>query len=221
MVSCPEVPPEVVGQILWAVVLLPRALQLKRVGIHQEDAAGTVAAGRTERAAIDAVGATMNGVWRCVARLFNELFRLDHLHDLGMIGVRFRIQDVNPGRPDARHDQVTTLHVRVRGLRAEARAARVPAEVMQLIIAVGKIHLADELTIRGGARIDVNDAHGVALPILADVEQSDVSDVFRRGLHRHARRGVKGWIRHQGHIHILLWQRVTAKDLPRPMFHTA
>ena len=77
--------------------------------------------------------------------------------------------------------------MRVWALRAEARAARVPAEVMQLIVAVGKIHLTEKSTIRGGARIDVNHAHGVAPPIVPDVKQSDVSDVFRRGLHRHAR----------------------------------
>src|SRR6202521_3379091 len=132
-----------------------------------------------------------------------------------MVRVRFRIQDVNPRRSDARYDQVTTLHMRVRVLRGEARAARVPAKVMQLVIVVGKITLADELAISGGTRIDVNNAHGVALPILADVEQRDVGDAFRRGLHRHARRRIKGWIRHHGHIHILLWQRVTATDLTR------
>jgi hypothetical protein len=85
---------------------------------------------------------------------------------------------------------------------------------MQLIIVVGKIHLAEELTISGGTRLDVDNAHGIALPTVADVKQSDVSDAFRCCLHRHARRGVKGWIRHQGHIHILLWQRITAQDWP-------
>ncbi len=103
-----------------------------------------------------------------------------------MIGVRFRVQDVNPGRPDARHNQVTTLHVRVRGLRAEARAASVPAKVMQLVIVIGKIHLAEELTIRGGARVDVDDSHRVPLTALANVEQSYVSDAFRGGVHRQA-----------------------------------
>src|ERR1700731_937474 len=105
--------------------------------------------------------------------------------------------------------------MRVRVLRAEARAACVPTEVMQLVIVVGKIYLADELAISGGTRIDVDNAHGVALPILADVEQRVLGDAFRRGLHGHARRRVKGWIRHHGHIHILLGQRVTAKHLTR------
>src|SRR6266404_5105126 len=92
----------------------------------------------------------------------------------------------------------------MRVLWAEARAACVPAEVMQLVIVVGKFYLADELTISGRTRIDVDDAHGIALPILADVEQRDVCDAFRRGLHRHTRRRIKGWVRHHGHIHIPL-----------------
>jgi hypothetical protein len=56
--------------------------------------------------------------------------------------------------------------------------------VVQLIVAVGEIYLADELTIGGRTRVEVNDAHGVPLPVLGDVEESDVSEAFRRGLHR-------------------------------------
>src|ERR1700728_3906166 len=101
--------------------------------------------------------------------------------------------------------------MRVRVLRAEARAARVPAKVMQLVIIAGKIYLGDELTISGRMRIDIDKAHGVVFPILADVQQRDVSDVFRRGLDRHPRRGEKGWTGYQGHIHILLSARVPAE----------
>ena len=39
----PEVPPEVVSQILRTTLLLPGALKLKRIRIHQEDAARTIA----------------------------------------------------------------------------------------------------------------------------------------------------------------------------------
>jgi hypothetical protein len=81
-----------------------------------------------------------------------------------------------------RFPQVSEVHMRVRVLRAEARAARVPAEVMQLVIVAWKIHLADDLTIRGGTRLDIDKAHSVAFPIPADV---------------------------------------TAKDLPRPIFHAS
>src|SRR5205807_10072820 len=81
--------------------------------------------------------------------------------------------------------------MRVRVLRAEARTTSVPAEVMQLIIVARKIHLADDLAKSGRMLIDINNAYGVAFPVLADVQQRDVSDVFRRGLHCHAGRGVK------------------------------
>src|SRR5438552_18161819 len=75
--------------------------------------------------------------------------------------------------------------MRVRVLRAEARTTSVPAEVMQLIIVARKIHLADDLAKSGRMLIDINNAYGVAFPVLADVQQRDVSDVFRRGLHCH------------------------------------
>src|SRR4029077_3596996 len=160
------------------------------------------------------VGATMNRVWRCVACLFNELFRLDHFHDLGVLRVRFRVEDVNPRRSDARYDQVTTFHVRVRVLGAEARAACVPAEVMQLVIVVGEIYLANELAIYGGTRIDIDNAYGVALTILADVEQRDVGDAFRLGLHPHAPWSIKGCMLRQGHSQILLLQELLRSILP-------
>jgi hypothetical protein len=72
------------------------------------------------------------------------------------------------------------------GLRAKARAASVTAEVVQLIVAAGKIRLPDEPTILGRSGIEINDAHGVALPILARVEQCDIGKTFWRGLHRHS-----------------------------------
>jgi hypothetical protein len=92
--------------------------------------------------------------------------------------MRLRIQDVNPGRPDARHDQVTTLYMRMRGLQAEARAASVPAEMMQFVVASGKVYLTDEPVIFRGAGIEIDHAHGVELSIRPDVEQRDVSEAF-------------------------------------------
>ena len=185
--SCPRCHQKSYDKLLRATILFPLALQLKCVRVHQKNAAGAVSAGRSECAPIDAVGPAMNGMGRGVARLLDELFRLDHLHDFRLFGVRLGIQDVNPRRPDARHDQVATLHVRMRGLRAKTRAAGIPAEVVQLIIAAGKIGLPDEPPVLGGTRIEVNDAHGVVLSILAGVEQRDISEAFWRGLHRHAR----------------------------------
>jgi hypothetical protein len=58
----------------------------------------------------------------------------------------------------------------MRGLRAEARAARIPAEMMQFVITAGKIHLPNQAAIFGGSRIKVDNAHGVALSIVPNVE---------------------------------------------------
>jgi hypothetical protein len=43
IMSC-QVPPEVVCQLLWAAILFPLALQLKRVRVHRENATGAVSA---------------------------------------------------------------------------------------------------------------------------------------------------------------------------------
>ena len=101
----------------------------------------------------------MNRVRRCVSGPRDELFRLDHLHDFRLAGIRLGIEDMDARRADARHDQVTALHVGMRSVRAEAGAARVPAEMMQLIVAVRHIHLADDMAVAGRGGIDVHDAH--------------------------------------------------------------
>src|SRR6185503_18682860 len=117
--------------------------------------------------------------------------------------IGLRVQDVNPRGSDSRDNQVPALHVRVRGLRTEARAARVPAEVMQFVVAVWKIHLAYQLAVIWGFRLELDDAHGVALSVSVDVEQRDVREALWRGLHRHDRRGIERWVRtHQIHTHL-------------------
>src|ERR1700759_1438954 len=138
-----QVPPEVVGELLRAAILFPGALQFEGVSIHQKNATGAISAGRTECAAIDAIWSTVNGMRCAVAGLAGELFGLDHLHDFGLSGIRLGVQDVNSRRSDARYDQVPALHVWMRSLRAEASTARVPAEVVQLIVAAEKISLTD------------------------------------------------------------------------------
>src|SRR6516225_7363581 len=92
-----QVPPEVVCQLLWATILFPGTLQLKRVRVHQENATGAVSASRSECAPVNAVRSTMKRVGRRVASLLYELFGLDHLHNLRLPGIRLRVQNVNPG----------------------------------------------------------------------------------------------------------------------------
>jgi hypothetical protein len=71
-------------------------------------------------------------------------------------------------------------------LRTKTRAAGIPAEVVQFVIAAGKICLPDESPILGRTRIEVDNAHRIALSILPGVEQRDISEPFCRGLHCHA-----------------------------------
>src|SRR5258708_29280092 len=75
----PQVPPEVVCQLLWATILFPLALQLERVRVHQENATGAVSASRPERTSIDEVCHAMNSVGRGVSGLLAELFGFDYL----------------------------------------------------------------------------------------------------------------------------------------------
>jgi hypothetical protein len=92
---------------------------------------------------------------------------------------------------------------------------------MELIITTAKIHQPDDPSILGRIGIKVNDAHTVVLSILAVIEQRYISKAFWRGLHRHSRRGVKGWIRHQSHINHSPLSPYLPKDLPRQMFGAA
>jgi hypothetical protein len=137
----------------------------------------------------------MNRMGRGVARLLDELFGLDYLHDLRLSGVGLGVQDVDPRRSDAGYDQVAALHVRMRRLRAKTRAAGIPAEVVQLIIAAWKIRLPHESPITGGTWIEVNDAHSVCLTIVPGWQQSHIRQTLWRGLHRHRRGRIEGWIR--------------------------
>src|SRR5262249_22681136 len=116
-------------------------------------------------------------------------------------------------------NQVATLHVRMRSLRAKACAASIPTEMVQLIISAGKIHLPDEPAIFGGAWLQINHAERVATSVRPNIEQRDVTEAFRGSLHRHTRRGVEGRVWHQGHIHLsfgkvmgkgLVWSRCSA-----------
>src|SRR5215831_8570169 len=182
-----QMPPEVICKLLRTAALLPLPAQLEGVRIHQENTARSVSVGRAEGASIDAIRAAMNRVGRSVPGLPDELFGLDRLNDVWLLGVLFGIENVNARRSDAWHDQVAAFHMRMWRLRAKTRAAGVPAKMVQLIVPAGKIHLADKPSIRGRRRIKVDDSHGVAPSILSDIEQRDISKVFWWCLHCHAR----------------------------------
>src|SRR3954469_130718 len=77
-----QVPPEIVGELLRTAILFPWPLQLERIRIHQENSAGSISIRRTERAPIDTVRTTVDGVRGGIAGFLDELLRLNHLHNL-------------------------------------------------------------------------------------------------------------------------------------------
>ena len=96
-------------------------------------------------------------------------------------------------RSHAGHDEIAPLHMRVRRVRAEARAARVPPEVVQLVAGVGHFDTRDLSAVAWRCGIDVQHSKGVVGGRVG-IEQRHVGKRFRRGLHGHRRRRVKALV---------------------------
>ncbi len=187
-------PPEVVGQVLRPAIPLPRPLNLEGLVVEHEDPAGPVAARRAERVEVDPLGPAVHGVQRLVPGLARYLVALDHLHQPGIARIRLGVEHVDARGARARHDQVAPLHVRVRGVGAEVRAAGVPAEVVQFVVAVGQLRLPDDAAVRRGLWVGVHHADGVLAAVLAHVEQRHIGELLGRRLHRQGGRGIEGRI---------------------------
>ena len=84
-------------------------------------------------------------VWRPrVAGALGDLRRLDGAHDLRLLGVRLGVEDVQARGAQPRHDQIAPFDVGMGRVRAQARAASVPAEMVQLVVG-RELGLADDL----------------------------------------------------------------------------
>src|SRR5262249_39617247 len=90
-----------------------------------------------ERRDIDAFRSAVNGMWSGVACPLGNIPRLDHLDDFRIRRIRLGIENMNARRPQTRHDEVAPLAMRMRRVRAEARGAGVPTEMMQLVADIG------------------------------------------------------------------------------------
>ena len=161
-----QVPPEIVSQFLGATIQLPLAEDIEALVIHDENSAGTVAVGGTQRADEDSVGTAMNRVWGCVSGARGQRLRLNHLHDLRFARIGLGVDDMDARRIDAGHDQVAALHMGMRSVRAQAGAACVPAEMMQLVAGIRHVHLADNIAVTRGCGIDVHDAQSVVTAVI-------------------------------------------------------
>ncbi len=191
-----QVPTEVVLVALRAGLVLRRAERLERLAVEPEQPARLV---RTVRAAetahVDRVGAAMRGVGARVAGLRRELVGLDRLHDLRRARVVLHVEHVDARRLEAWHDEVAALDVRPRRRRAQCGAARVPAEVMQLVAGRRELDGRDDLAVGVRAALEVDHPERVRPRLLVGLEQRDVRERLLRRLHRELGRGIETRVR--------------------------
>ncbi len=76
-----------------------------------------------------------------------NFFRLDHFDYLRLSRIRLYVDDMHARRAQPRYNQVAALDVRMRRIRAKGRAARIPAEMVQLIAELRQGHLAHTLAV--------------------------------------------------------------------------
>src|SRR5262245_13850810 len=182
-----EMPPEIIGQVLWSPVYLPLSKHIERFTIEQEDASWPTSFRRPQSADIDAFRPTMNGMGPGVAGAFHDLFRLDDFDDFGFAWIRFGIDDMNARRAQSGDNQVTPLDVRMRSVWTKRRAACVPAEVVQLIAGFGHIHLANNFAVGRRLGIYIYHHHRIGASIIVRVERRDVGQALRFSQHCQAR----------------------------------
>jgi hypothetical protein len=123
--------------------------------------------------------------------------RLDHLHDLRCARILFRIENVDAGGAQSRHDEISPLHMRMRRVGTKRGAARIPPEVVQLVARVRHRRAVDKLAIRGGLRVEIDDAERIGFRAL-DVEDGHVGKLLGRSLHRHSGGRVERRVRCPG-----------------------
>jgi hypothetical protein len=144
-----EVPGEVVSEILRTSVDLPATEDVEAVVVEEEDAAGALAIGSAEGAHVDTLRSTMQRVGARIAGAVVHLRRFDRLDELRRPRIGLRVEDVDPRRAQARHDQIPPLDVRMRRPGTQGRAARVPAEMVQLVASVRHGDAIDDGTVGG------------------------------------------------------------------------
>src|SRR5919202_98743 len=141
-----QVPPEVIGEVLRSPLYLPGPQRIEALVIHDEDASRPLPIGGTERAHVDALRPTVDGVGAAVARPLVQLVWLYHLDYARLSRVELGVDDVHARGAQTRDDQVAALYVRVGCVGAQRRAAGVPAKVVQLVASIRHLHTPDDLT---------------------------------------------------------------------------
>ena len=174
--------PEVVAQARLGAAVLPASLDLEAPRVEHREAARPCAVRVAEHADHDVVARhAVHRVRARVARLLDELLRLDHLLDPRPPGVVRDVDHMDPRRAKPWHDQMRTIRPVTR------RAAAVPAEVMELVADVRHRRLIDDPALFG---VDHGEEVG-CLDACAPVQASEVEQLLRRCLQRLLRRSVE------------------------------
>src|SRR4029450_12124485 len=109
-----QMPPEIVLKKLGAAVHLPLAQDVKCLAIEHENAAWAIAIGCPKGADVNTFRPTVNSMRTRIIGTRQDFFRFDHLDDLRLPRIRLCVYDMHTRRAQPRHNQVTSLDVRVR-----------------------------------------------------------------------------------------------------------
>ena len=155
----------------------------------------SVAVGAAEGRHVDGVGAAVDRVGPGVARAALELLGLDRLDDLGAARVGLDVDDVHPRRAQPGNEQIATLDVGTRRRGAQSGAARVPAEVVELVADVRHLERGDDVSVLRRLRVEIDHPECVGPVGLAGIDQGHVSQALSRGRLGHSRGGIEGRVR--------------------------
>ena len=130
----------------------------------------------------------MHRVRRSQLRLMDHLVRGDHLVHLRMPRIG-NVDDMDARRPQSGDHEESPLVPRV----AMATAARVPAEMMELVPDKGHRQPVNHLRVRRGRGVDVDGREVIRfLPSRSDVRRGDECNLLPVGLHCLPRGRISG-----------------------------
>ncbi len=140
----------------------------------------------------------MHGVRPRIPGLAEDLVGLDHAVDRRLGRMRFGVDDIDPRRAHAGDDQEAPFQKRVPRQRGQRGGAGIPAEVVQLVSAMGHRHRMHDLAVGRRARFDVDDGQRIGLRGIG-AQHHRVGVLLRRRLHRQCGRRVECGIWPQAH----------------------
>jgi hypothetical protein len=98
----------------------------------------------------------MDRVRARVTRTVGDRRGLDDLDYSWILGVRLCVDHVNTRRAQARDNQIPAFDMRVRHIRAQARAASVPTEMVQLVSDPGHFKATNDLPVSQRSTLEIH-----------------------------------------------------------------